>query len=280
MQASLPPLSAKALLLDMLRMVHPLALPVSLLVHTAELLGLSENALRVNITRLLAREQIEQDERGYYRLGKQVEPVGQWLQQWQRGERRVKKWRGDWLLLHSTNELKSKEQNELFKMASYFGFRELMPGICIRPNNLSQTLDELAKKISGFSHVDAFMITQSDDFVSPAVKTFNLNSLWNREQLEQQYQEIIETLKKGIQQASSLSVEKSFRDSYFVGAEVHHRFALDPLLPAEMINVDLRKQVVELFTAYDACYRPAWIKFFKGYVLSSPSIPFEEALLV
>lgn len=280
MQASLPPLSAKALLLDMLRMVHPLALPVSLLVSAAELLGLNENALRVNITRLLARAQIEQDERGYYRLGKQVEPVGQWLRQWQAGEQRVKKWQGDWLLLHSSGEIKSKEQIELFKMASYFGFRELMPDIWIRPNNLSQTFDELANKIAAFSHVDAFMISQSAGFVSPAVKNFNTEALWNRLHLEQQYQEIIETLEKGIQEASTLSVEESFRDSYFVGAEVHHRFALDPLLPAEMINVTLRKQVVELFAAYDACYRPAWMKFFKGYALTSPSIPFEEALLV
>ena len=45
------------------------------------------------------------------------------------------------------SELKNKDQLELFKMASYFGFRELMSGIWIRPNNLSQNMDELAKKL-------------------------------------------------------------------------------------------------------------------------------------
>lgn len=279
LQSSLPSVSAKALLLDLLRMVHPLALPVALLVNAARVLNINENVLRVNITRLASKQQIEQDERGYYRLGKESVHHDAWLRQWQAGEARVSAWQGDWLVLNSSQALKAKEQQSLHKMVHHLGFRELMLGVWIRPNNLLRTIEELSEQITLLAHSNAFVIVESQKIVHPN-KELRIESLWDSALLEAQYQDIIGTLEEGITKAKQLSVEDAFRDSYFVGAEVHHRLALDPLLPKEMVDVKLRKKVVERFAAYDALYRSAWIEFFQGYVLKVSSRALNSKILM
>jgi len=227
-KSTLPSLNAKSLLLDLLRMVHPLALPVGLLVRAGCVLGINENAIRVNITRLLAKAQLEQDERGYYRLGKESVSHDTWLRQWQSGESRVKPWKGDWLLLNSSSALKTKEEQSLMKMAHYFGFRELIQGVWVRPNNLSRSTDDLAQQIAALSHINDFVIVESNR----VIQTENHKSLealqstlWNRQEIETQYQEIISLLENGIAIVDKFSAEEAFKASYFVGAEVHHRLA-------------------------------------------------------
>lgn len=268
--SSLPKLSAKALLLDLLRMVQPMALPVSLLVSAGRVLGINENALRVNITRLISKQQIEQDERGYYRLGKESAAHDTWLRQWQAGEARVSVWKGDWLVLNSSQALKTKDQQALNKMVHHFGFRELMSGIWIRPNNLVRTIAQLSEQIAKLAHVNDFVIIVSQQIIQPNKKN-SFESLWDSALLEAQYQEIISCLEQGIAEVKNLSIEDAFRNSYFIGAEVHHRLALDPLLPKELVNVNLRKKVAERFAAYDAQYRSAWAEFFQGYALKVSS---------
>lgn len=278
LQSKLPKLSAKALLLDLLRMVHPLALPVSLLVNTGRVLGINENVLRVNITRLTVRQQIEQNERGYYRLGKESAPHDAWLRQWQLGEARVNPWKGDWLVLNSSQSLKTKDQQALTKMVHHFGFREMMTGVWIRPNNLVRSTDELSQQIARLAHSEDFVIIESQKIIQPK-KNIHLESLWDREALESQYREIIQMIEQGIAQAKSLSIEDAFRNSYFLGAYVHHCLALDPLLPKELVDVALRKKVVERFAEYDAQYRIAWIEFFQGYILKVSSRNFNANVL-
>ena len=67
--------TAKNLLLDLLRASEPDAWPVKVLVEAAGLFDISENALRVNITRLLSQGLLEQDSRGFYRLAETTKPV-------------------------------------------------------------------------------------------------------------------------------------------------------------------------------------------------------------
>jgi phenylacetic acid degradation operon negative regulatory protein len=279
--STLPPLNAKALLLDLLRMVQPLSLPVSLLVDAGRVLSINENAIRVNITRLLAKEQIEQDERGYYRLGKESEPFGEWLKQWQAGERRVKVWNGSYLLLNTSRGLSAKSEQAVFRVAHHLGFREMMKGSWLRPNNLNRDVDSLVQQIASLSRVEDFFVIEVSHLHHPKGSSLSLiESLWNAEELQQQYQKVLKVLEEGIKQFSKLSVEEAFRDSYFVGAEVHHRLALDPLLPDTFIDSSLRQAVIEQFSEYDKTYRPAWLQFFEGHVLKMTERKFDSLKMV
>lgn len=263
--------SAKALVLDLLRMAYPMPLPVGLLVTAGGLFGITSNVLRVNITRLLGKGQIEQDDRGFYRLGSESMPHERWLSQWQGGESRVKDWEGDWLVLNSAASLKVKDAKAIYKMASYFGFRELLSGVWIRPNNLRQSLGELSLQISELAQQTHFVIFESHD-LCVANKRLDVkvlaHELWSVRDLEKDYKKVIKQLERGIARASSLQFPEAFKESYLVGAEVHHRMALDPLLPQELVNAELRQDMVELFAEYDANYRGAWNNFIRSYFVT------------
>ncbi len=257
-------ISAKSLVLDLLRMVHPHALPVGVLVRSGEMFGISGNAIRVNVTRLLAKNQIEQDERGRYRFGRESLPHNQWLSQWQLGEERVKDWKQDWLILHCSSMMKAKERKVIFKMAAYFGFRELMPGTWIRPNNLNRDLQGLSQQIASLAQLNDFVIFESKEIALPG-HPMDVQKLWAIGDLERDYQELIEIMEEGISKVDEYGLREAFRRSYLVGVRVHQFFAQDPLLPSEFLNVELREKVVKRFFEYDEQYRSAWNQLFRSY---------------
>src|SRR5512134_3333344 len=87
----------KSLMLDLLRVAGPSAVPVSGLVRVGELFGFSGNALRVAVARLAGAGLLESDERGSYRLAPGAGTVTSHVEEWRLGEKRVRRWARAWL---------------------------------------------------------------------------------------------------------------------------------------------------------------------------------------
>ena len=71
-------------------------MPVRALVEAADLFGIAEGSVRVALTRLLAEEMIERDERGLYRLGT-AQPVRSRVAAWRDLGARLRVWSGEWI---------------------------------------------------------------------------------------------------------------------------------------------------------------------------------------
>lgn len=266
--------TAKSLLLDLLRATEPNALPIKLLVSAGTIFGISENAIRVNVTRLVSKGQLEQDERGYYRAGSATSPLRTWLRNWRFGEKRVVPWQGDWLTLNFSPEIKAKQLKDLEQACYRLGFREIWSRVWIRPNNLNRSHEELLQQLDSLSQTRAIFLAVVDKVNLPDCEiapngVFDPAAVWQTEDLEACYAALISELEHSLERGEDAPVEEIFRQSFMLGGEVIHLLAVDPLLPKELINVERREKIFILMNKYDAMCRPFWNEFFQKYKYNS-----------
>ena len=87
----------RTVVLNAVRVTSEQALPISRLVTIGSLFGFTANALRVAVARLVADGLLESDERGFYRLGSRAAAVQAHVEDWRKGEARMRTWKGEWL---------------------------------------------------------------------------------------------------------------------------------------------------------------------------------------
>jgi len=266
--------TAKSLILDLLRTSKPSALPVRLLVDTAAIFEISENALRVNLNRLIKRDAIAQDSRGYYQVSETTTPLRNWVSGWRDGEKRIRPWNSQWLSLQLSSALKAKAGEQLQRAAYRFGFRQFWDSCWIRPDNLRVNSRELRLLISQLSGKDDFLLTEVAHFEcqhDPA-------ELWPITSLEQEYQAQTNRLNTSLENLETVDLATKFRESFILGGDCIHTLAIDPLLPPEMINTDLRDNLTELMHRYDRVCRPFWQELFSHYKFSHSPAHLEPQL--
>src|SRR5262245_40954786 len=114
-------------------------MPVRALVAAGGLFAISENSVRVALARMLADGLIERDERGAYRLGPGAKGIARQVASWRDLDARMRPWDGHWLGVHtgalgrSPGGLVRRRRRAL----EWLGFRELYPGLPLRPDNLA-----------------------------------------------------------------------------------------------------------------------------------------------
>ena len=263
-----PEVTAKSLLLDLLRATEPNALPIKLLVSAGEIFGISENAIRVNVTRLVSKGDLEQDDRGYYRVGPATTPLRSWVRNWRFGEERVRTWDQDWLMLSIAPEVKAKALKSLETACYRLGFRQLWSRLWIRPNNLNRSQEEIIEQLKELSGCDQVLLAIVSE-INLVGKAFNPRELWQVEELETAYKVILTALENSLNTVAETSLEDVFRNSFLIGGEAIHLLALDPLLPDELVQAELRESIHELMHEFDAACRPYWNEFFQKYKYNS-----------
>lgn len=260
--------TAKSLILDLLRTSKPQALPVRALVATAAIFDISENALRVNLNRLIKRDVITMDSRGHYQVSATTSPLRNWVSTWRDGEQRMRPWQQEWLNLQISSTMKSKASEKLQRAAYRFGFRHLWNNSWVRPDNLAMNTADLRLLLTQLSDQDDFMLCIVSHFDS----SIDLNSLWPLAGLEESYQRHIKALNESIAHIKTVDTAQRFRDSFILGGNCIHTLAIDPLLPETMLKGQLRNQLTELMQTYDTLCRPFWQDLFSQYdFVNSPA---------
>ena len=89
--------------------------------------------------------------------------------------------------------------------------------------------------------------------------------MWDRASLEQRYRQNLELLTKSASAIQGQEDEKVGRETLLLGRAVTRDILLDPLLPAEMIDVALRKEMVDAMRTYDGLGKNYWRRFEKTH---------------
>jgi phenylacetic acid degradation operon negative regulatory protein len=248
-------------------------MPVRALVAAAGLFGIGENSLRVALARLLAGGMIERDERGEYRLGRRAAAVQQQVRFWRRIEDRVRGWDGGWIGVH-TGALRRESRSTLERRRRalrFLGFRELVPGLEVRPDNLSASLEALRRELAelGLPTVaPVFAIARIDASSDVAAR-----ALWDGNALVAEYRRSRAELASSEARLPGLSTRESMVESFLLGGRVIRQIVLDPLLPEPIVSAAERRDLVAAMRRYDKLGHACWRAFFAQYRLTSMRAP-------
>ncbi len=261
----LRPITAKTLLLDLMRASAPSAWPVKELIEVGRIFDIQENALRVNIARLLSKALLEQDERGSYRLVDTHNPLREWLHSWHQGEHRIVPWNGDWLSFSVSPAVTKTQMKKIEQACIRLGFRQLWQRLWLRPNNLAIDNNQLSEKIfsiAGDNHDGEFILAVSSEIKRPSTMPTPV-SLWDVNTIEKRYKTQIKRLQQSIDNYANKSTDQLLKETFILGGEAIHLLSLDPLLPQELFDVSLRQQLTQLMKQYDKMGKQCWLKRFK-----------------
>ncbi len=269
--------TARSLILDLLSTVRRGSMPVRALVAAADLFGIEENSLRVSLARLFAAGSVERDERGRYRLARTETPLKQQVLGWRQLESRmVEHWNGDWAAVIGAPRGRRGPGRRAARALELLGFRELRPGLALRPDNLAGGVDALRDRYRGLAaptRSEAKPGTATNDpepIVArlselPELDANHARALWQVDALEAEYASLRDTLAESEARIDSLPPSEAMVESFLVGGRVLRVLNVDPLLPEPIVDVAARRGLVDAMLRYDRVGRAKWSLFLAGF---------------
>jgi phenylacetic acid degradation operon negative regulatory protein len=203
---------------------RPPVLPVQVLVRSGQLFGLSEGTVRVALSRMVHKREIEQEDDGRYAL------TGHLLdrQAWQeRGRRpRLRRWKGEWVtavvvVAGRTHTQRSAVRGDMRRMR----MGELREGVWMRPDNLT------APRITD-AHVAACLWGTSRPEADPAALAA---SLWDLDAWSREAEVLRMDLADWRRWAATEGTAVVLAPGFVLSAAVLRHFNADPLLPSELL---------------------------------------------
>lgn len=249
--------TAKSLVLDLLSTARRGAIPVSALVAAGDLFGLAENNVRVALARLVARRLVARDERGAYRLAPAAAAVQDQVSSWRRIEERVRPWRGGWVGVHTAGLPRRRGAvRRRTRALAYLGFRELAPGLHVRPDNLAGGVTAVRERLRGLGLEPAapvFALAELDEASDAQARR-----LWDGAALGRRYRALGAALAASGRRLARLDQRTARVESFLLGGRVIRQLALDPLLPEPIVAVAERRALVDAMLRYDRLGRACW----------------------
>jgi phenylacetic acid degradation operon negative regulatory protein len=269
--------TAKSLILDLLSTLRRGAMPVRALVAAGALFAIEENQLRVALARLHTSGLVERDERGRYRLGTAAESVRNQIASWRDVEDRVRPWSGAWVGVLTTGLPRGERSasrrtvKQCERALRFTGFRELSPGLEVRPDNLEGGVAALRERLVGFGlPVDTavFRLDQLDPAADERAR-----GLWDARGLEAAYRAARTALERSTRRLAALPSDQQMRESFMLGGGVLRQIVLDPLLPEPIVHTAERAALVAAMLRYDAAGRASWAAFMSSFGVVRPHTP-------
>jgi len=265
--------TAKSLILDLLSTTAGAAIPVRALVQAGAIFGLGENGVRVELARLFARGVIERDERGSYRVAARAAAVQSHVRAWARVEERMTPWTGGWIGVH-TGALKRSDRRaarQRRRAFDFLGFRELDPGLWIRPDNLRGGVADVRRQLEGLG-LDAvatiFALGALDDATEARARR-----LWDVAALRAAYRRLRAAIAASERRIPRLAAERAMVETFTLGGRVIRQLVLDPLLPQPIVPAAERRALLDAMRRYDRVGRDCWSPFMRTHGAPSRRSP-------
>ncbi len=263
-------ITPKILIVSILHASDNKALPVKEMIVMGQLFDFSANTIRVATTRLVREGRIESDERGMYRLVDTSTSISRFVNSWKKGESRIKAWDGTWISCLPPRS-PAAQQTKNKKALRLPGFREGLPGLWVRPNNITISLPDLKELL-----VDQGMDKEGEIFIgghfNPSQTERWQGYLWPVDQLIATALAAQKRIDKSIARINSLPAEKAMVESYLVGTNTVHWLVTDPLLPQKMMSSKYRTALTKTMLKYSKIGIRIWEKEIKGLrVRAAPS---------
>jgi phenylacetic acid degradation operon negative regulatory protein len=246
----------RSVILNLVRVAPEPPLPINRLIVIGELFGFTANALRVAVARLVSDGLLESDERGSYRLGPTAAPVQAFVEDWRRGESRMRAWNGEWLAIALGAKVERALRRRSLRALGRLGLREGLAGLWLRPDNLAQSFEEIVERLRALGLEDGAEPFRARDFGEPLER--KLHALWPTRALQQGYQRALHNLERSQRQLDAMPRETALVQSFLHGGEAIRVLATDPLLPEAIMGGDTRRELSESMLRYDRIGRQLW----------------------
>lgn len=251
----------KSVILDLLSAAPDGQVEVRGLVRAAQLFGITENNMRVALTRLRAAGMVESTSRGCYRVGPAAEAVNRQVASWKNAEDRVRDWDGTWVAVHTGGLSRSQRRTVRRRMRALdlLGFRELSAGLNVRPENLVGGIDSVRARLYALGlEADApvFRLDGLDEEME-----LRARALWDARTLMDSYRISRQELSEGTDRLGDLPVEKAARESFVLGGKAIRQIVFDPLLPEPIVDRHLRSNFIQEAVRFVNRGREIWFDF-------------------
>ena len=204
--------NARRLLLKLLFAADGQPLTVRELVSAGNVLGMSENSLRVALVRLSSAGLVEAQARGIYVLGSEAKALAENAYRWRLGEQRVRDWSGKWLLVHTgglarADRKASRQRQRAFELT---GLKELERGLYARPDNLAGDVETVRTHLHQLGLEKSACVMVADGFDAKTEK--RLRQLWDTTALSRSYQQTRQQLEKVLERTAGLELDVAARE--------------------------------------------------------------------
>lgn len=231
-------INCSTVVLDALSVLDPEPLPVRLLVRLAALFGLTQNAARVAIFRLVEAGKLEATSRraaAAYRLTARTRALNRYVRAAALVRPRTVRWRGEWLqVLLSLREDRRGGRGRLTTALEVFHLASPHRGVWMRPCNLVEGPEELSarfRELGVLSRLDVLTCR----FTDPRRERELAGRLWPLRRLGGAYERAADRLEESEQRLRSLPAEEALRETWRLGGEAIRLLFRDPLLPPELL---------------------------------------------
>ena len=240
------------LVLDLLRTYGRKGTCVRGLMDTARMFKITDNAMRVTLSRLVGRGLIEKVSRGHYRLAEGSDPINDFVEEWRLGERRRRNWQEHRFLIAHSGTLREKDTWVLHAT----GFREFRAGLWLRPDNLIRQGDTLQAWLRNLGLSDGCLMAEKAELGSDDEQ--RLVASYDIEALNRQYLALTRSLETSADRLSSLPGAAAMKESFTLGGRALQVLAKDPCLPTEIQNPAGRRRLWQIMLDYDELGRRVW----------------------
>ena len=233
-------LNARHLILDLLYASKNSTLSIKRILTAAELLGISDNGIRVAVARLNQENVIQAVERGVYQLLEKKFDTSFISLNKHPDMQTATTWNGKYVLVY-TGALGRVDRTALSKREKalrYYGFQELEQNVFIRPDNLTLNLSPLKTAVIQFGLDPDARFFQ----VSQLESETEVRDLWDIEELHQTYHAVQHDINDWFENYQNLTLAEAAKSAFYLGKSALFSLRADPLLPAEWIDTDARQQ--------------------------------------
>ncbi|MFX1822597.1 hypothetical protein [Acinetobacter sp. AS5] len=254
-------LNARHLVLDLLYASKNSTLTIKRILTAAELLGISDNGIRVAVARLNQENFIQAVERGVYQLLEKKFDTSLISLNKHPDMQTATTWNGKYVLVY-TGTLGRVDRTALYKREKalrYYGFQELEQNVFIRPDNLTLNLSPLKTAVIQFGLDPDARFFQ----VSQLESETEIRDLWDIEELHQTYHAVQHDINDWFENYQNLTLAEPAKSAFYLGKSALFSLRADPLLPAEWIDTDARQQFELAVRKIEKQGQLLWQHYFK-----------------
>ena len=249
------------MVLDLLSAATSHEMSSAALVIAGDLLGISENNIRVTLARLVAAGTLELGGRGSYRLGKAAHAMTRQVTSWRDLEKQVRRWDGGWACVQ-LGELARSDRAALKRRERalrLLGFRAFARTIALRPDNLHGGVAALRERLSDLGVDPEALVVRASEL--DATSEQRARSLWDRERLSASYVQTTERVERWLA-TIELEPRAAAREAFWFGGEVLRKIIYDPRLPEPLVDVGARRAMLDAVRRLDVYGRRLWARLY------------------
>lgn len=257
---TLIPVTANELILDLLATHEAHELSVAALCRAAAVFGMTEQSVRVALTRLAREGKVTNSARGRYAWNPSGTSLFKDVESWLRKEQRVGSWDGGWVgVLDSGVPRRHRVALRRHQRALELrGFERFADGLSLRPDNLVGGIKSLRSDLDDLGLAPAAVVLGVHG-LSPTEES-RARQLWDLKSLDRDYKKMLEMLERSTTRLDTLSCENAAAESLLLGRTVIRRIVRDPLLPEALLPGDGRRRLIQCTRRYQEYALAFWRK--------------------